>query len=316
MEIKDDAFVAGVSIVEIKGDVLVWDGINFELNGLTILASGAELDGLPNGLANGIRVEVEGTYNGFDTITANKVQSEELELDDSEEFEVEGLITGYVDNANFTINGFPVDASAASFSPAGITLGDDLQVEAEGPIVNGVLKAEEIKLRGGDVKISAYVSEINDDTFTASPVSGQPAITITLGTETEIEDEINENESLNISNLLIDSNLIMGDFVEIEGFETGIDSMFASQVKIVNFADTDGVEIQANIQETTDGDDFITILGINFPIDLTTVFKDSNDTEFNGADPENEFNTAASTSPLISITDSEPDGFANTVEIE
>jgi len=304
VELKDDAFLPGVSIVEIKGDITGFTGSTFTLNSLTIDASAAELDGLPNGLADGIYVEVEGTYNGTDTITANKVQSEELELEDSEEFEVEGLITSYVDNTNFNINGIPVDASAASFEPTGITLANDLQVEAEGPIVNGVLKAEKIKLRGGDIKISAYISAISRDTFTVSPGDGVSAITISFGTETEMKDETTGDESLDVL-------FTQGDFVEIEGFETGIDSMFAAQVKIVDFADTDGVEVQANIDETLN-DGFITVLGVQFVSDGTTVFKNSIGTVIS----ESDFNTAAASNPLISITDSDANGTADKAEIE
>ncbi len=306
VELKDDAFVPNVSIVEIKGDVLAWDGTNFTLNGLTILASGAELDDLPNGLSDGIRVEVEGTFDGTDTITANKVQSEELELDDSEEFEVEGLITGYVDNTNFNVNGIPVDASAATFEPLVFALANDLLVEAEGPIINGVLKAEEIKLRGGDVKIAAEVTLINtDNTFEVSPVSTQPAITVGLGTETEMKNEITGDESLNISHLTV------GDFVEIEGFETGSDSVFAAQVKIVLFADTDGVEVQANIDETLN-DGFITVLGVQFVIDGGTTLKDIDGLTISEID----FNLDANPNPLISITDSDADGTVEIAEIE
>ncbi|MEA1988881.1 MAG: DUF5666 domain-containing protein, partial [Pseudomonadota bacterium] len=222
VELEDDAFVAGVSIVEIKGNLSTVDNINYTLNGLIISITGdTNIDDFPSGLADGIRVEVKGTFNGTDTITAIKIESEELNLDDSDEFELEGYITDFNSSADFKINGIPVDASSATFEPYVFSLTNDLQVEAEGPIINGVLKAEEIKLRGGDVKIAAYISAVSTDTFTVSPGDGVSAITIDRGTETELKNEITGDESLNVV-------FNVGDFVQIEGFETGTDSMFAA----------------------------------------------------------------------------------------
>lgn len=310
IELKE-TFVVGSSIVEIKGNLLTPDDITYTLNGLNISISGiTDTDDFPNGLSNNLLVEVEGTFDGINTITARKIESEELELEDSSEFELEGYITDFNSfSGDFKINGIPVNANDATLSPSTIILGNDLKVEAEGRIEEGKLIADELKLRGGDVKIAAYVSAINDDTFTVSPGDGLSAITIALGAETEMKDETNETESLNITHLSV------GDFVEIEGFATGFDSVTAEQVKIVDFNETDGIEVQANIQETDD-DGAITLLGVKFFIDGATVFKDSDDTSFTGSDPENEFNTAAISNPLISVTDSNSDGTAEKAEIE
>ncbi|WP_019557170.1 DUF5666 domain-containing protein [Thiomicrorhabdus arctica] len=304
VELKEP-FLADSSIVEIKGNLLTTDNINYTINGLIISISGAtNIDDLPNGLSNGIPVQVQGTLNGAHTIiTAKKFESEELKLNDSEEFEMEGFITNYVDNTNFTINGITVDASAANLSPSGITLANDLQVEAEGSIVNGVLKAQKLKLRGGDVKVYATVSaiDINAKTFKVSPILAQPAITIGLGTETEMKNELTGKESLNIT------HLTDGDFVQIEGFENN-GSVFASQVKIVN---PGKIKVQGNITETND-DGFITVLGMKFDIASST-FEDSNN---NSIPTETLFNVAAGTNPLISVTAASDVGTAEKVELE
>ncbi len=314
VELKDDVFEYNKSIVEIKGDIAGLTGSTFTLNGLPSLTieldPNVNLDDLPNGLVNGIRVEVKGTFDGTGTITATKVASKEIHVDDSEEFELEGYITDF-DSAsgNFKINGIPVNTSSATFSPSGITLANDLQVEAEGSIVNGVLKAQKLKLRGGDVKVYATVSAINPDLkkniFYVSPVLTQPAITIGLGTETEMKNEVpgNEAESLNITHLTV------GDFVQIEGFENN-GSVFASQVKIVS-GSTSKIKVQGNITET-DNDGVITVLGVTFDIASST-FEDSNN---HPIATEALFNAAAASNPLILVTANSDAGTADKVELE
>lgn len=294
--------------VELKGTISGLSGSSFTINTINIDASSATFDDLPNGLEDGLLVEVEGTFDDVNTITATRVENEALELDDSDEFELEGYITDFVDSSDFKINGIPVNASGAgvTFSPTSITLANDLKVEVEGYISNNVLIANEVKLRGGEVKIAAYVTSIdtNTNTFEVSPVISQPAITISLGTETEMKNEITDHESLTIFDLDI------GDFILLEGFEDS-SSVFASQVKIVNFADTDGIEVQANIGETNN-DGYITVLGVQFVIDGGTTLKDNIESTID----ESTFNLDATSNPLISVVDSDYDGTIEAAEIE
>lgn len=310
VELEDDVFIPNSSIVEVKGVISSLTDTTFNINTLLINYSSATLEDLPNGLENGILVEVEGTFDGNSTITARSVESEELELSDTDEFELEGYITDYVDSSNFKINGIPVNASGSSveFSPSTLTLANDLQVEAEGYISNGVLIANEVKLRGGEVKISAEVTSISSDpdnpnSFVVSPINGQTGITISIGAETEMKNEIIESESLDIS------DLYLGAFVQLEGYEDA-DFVFASQVKIVDFNDSDGVEVQANIDETVDDGD-ITVLGVKFDV-RSASFEDSNDNSIT----ETAFNTAATSNPLISVTANSDDGIAVKAELE
>jgi len=305
VELEDATFINNISTVELKGTITGLSGSSFTINTINIDASSATLDDLPNGLQDGQFVEVEGTFDGANTITATKVENEALELDDSDEFEIEGFITDFVDSSDFKINGIPVNAGGAgvTFIPTSIVLENDLQVEAEGYISNGVLIADEIKLRGGEVKIAAPVTSVdtNTNTFEVSPVIGQPAITISLGTETEMKNEITGDESLTIIDLDV------GDFIQLEGFEDS-SSVFASQVKIIT---PDDIEVQANIDETN-SDGSITVLRVQFVIDGGTTLKDSSDSTID----ENTFNSHATSNPLISVVDSDADGTIEEAEIE
>ena len=75
--------------------------------------------------------------------TARKVQKFEMEMEDRNEAEVEGIITAFTSTALFSVNGLPVNASGIVV-PAGVKLG--ARVEVEGSIVNGVLVAKKVEL--------------------------------------------------------------------------------------------------------------------------------------------------------------------------
>ena len=98
-------------------------------------------------LANGsvVRVRLATTpVNG--TWTALKVQKFEIEQEDRNEAEVEGIITTFDSSTRFSVNGLPVNASAAVV-PAGLKLG--ARVEVEGSLVSGVLVAKKVQLEDG-----------------------------------------------------------------------------------------------------------------------------------------------------------------------
>lgn len=102
-------------------------------------------------LANGsvVRVRLE-TIPVNGTWTARKVQKFEIEKEDQNEAEVEGIITAFTSTSVFSVNGLPVDASTAFFegNKAGVVLG--ARVEVEGSIVNGVLIAKKVELEDGE----------------------------------------------------------------------------------------------------------------------------------------------------------------------
>ena len=84
------------------------------------------------------------------TRTALKIRKYEIEKEDRNEAEVEGIITAFTSTSLFSVNGLPVDASTATFEggKTGVVLG--ARVEVEGSIVNGVLVAKKVELEGGE----------------------------------------------------------------------------------------------------------------------------------------------------------------------
>ena len=81
------------------------------------------------------------------TRTALKVQKFEIEQEDRNEAEVEGIVTAFDSSTRFSVNGLLVNASAAVV-PAGVKLG--ARVEVEGSLINGVLVAKKVELEGGE----------------------------------------------------------------------------------------------------------------------------------------------------------------------
>jgi len=271
VELEDIVFNPN-SIVEVKGIILNFNaGTNtFNLGTLLVDAASAEINDLPNGLANSQFVEVKGTFNAIaGIITATKVEGKDDDFEDTDEFELEGLITDYVNNGNFKIAGINVDASNASLEPLSLILEDGLRVEVEGTILNGVLIADEVELRGGNAKVRATVSNVNvsNNTFDVTPVTGQPAIKVTITSSTKFEDDISENELFGLSDLM------EMNYVEVHGFDDGNGGITATEVQL---KEPEGILVQGVIQSGNATDSKVKVFGVEFMIVPQTEFEDSN----------------------------------------
>ena len=301
------------SIVEVKGIISDASGTTFKLGNLTVDASSAILDDLPNGLINDQLVEVKGTFDiTTDTISATKVEAEDNSLDDADEFELEGIITDYENDSDFKIGGISIDASNATREPATLSLANDLRIEAEGSIVNGILVAKELELEGGDFKVHAMVATVDvaGKSFTVTPVAGQ-SITVTVTSSTQLQDEVNKIEPFTLN------NLVAGMFVEVRGFDDGNGGITATEVDV---KEPDDVIVQGSLQAINAGAD-IKVLGVTFTIDHINIgagetqFEDTADTPIS----QEQFITDAPEGSLVKIKDNidNPEfGTADEIDIE
>jgi len=308
IELKDITFDTA-SIVEVRGTITNPVNTSFSLNGLTVDAATADLDNLPNDLLDGQLVEVKGTFDTTsNTVTATKVEGEDDSIDDTDEFEVEGLITGYFNDSNFFVNGINVDASSASLirEPATLTFANDAQVEVEGAIVNGVLVATKVEARGGEADIAAKVGIVNAaaGTFEVIPVVGKPAITVTVTSSTKLVDNVNDIKSFTLNNLVVD------DFVEIGGYEDGAGGITATEV---NVEYPDDIIVKGTIQSGASAGT-VKVYGVEFTIvdPGETQFEDINDANITQAVF---FATVTADSSLIKVEDKDGDGIADEIEI-
>jgi len=286
------------------------DGTNISTNVMT------DLDVPNNVLVENLFVEVEGIIQADQSVIADEVEFEDESLgDDVDDVSLQGVISIYVSDADFEIDGQSIDASGAQFEPAGTTLENGLEVEVEGDIVGGVLIAEEVEVREGEVKLKAFVSSVDlaSNSFEVSYFGGLGTVKIKVDAQTTIEDEKGATplEDLELSDLLEGGV----DFVKIEGREMANDEVVAGTVKRI---DDDDYKLQG-VVDGFDPLNSITVLGIIFPVDDTLI----TGTEFEGFLNAVEFFTAldieftAGNDPEVEIEDDIPaDGIADKVELE
>ena len=316
IELKDTNFISNSSIVELEGFITNYvNDSNFKIGETIIDATKATIDDLPNGLGDGQYIEVNGTYNTTTkTVTATKVEGEDNSPDDTDEFEIEGIITDYTSDSSFKVNGIPVDASSASREPSTLVLSNDARIEVEGEIKNGILVASEIESEGGDLKVHANVTDVDLDayTFEVSPVSGQPTITITVTSNTQLEDDINDIEPYTLTNLF--TNLYNnGGFVEVRGFNDGSDTIKANEIDVKQ---PDNILVQSVIQTgSSEASNIVKVLGVEFTIDYPseTTFEDADEKPLS---PNEFFNAVTLDTTLIKVEDEDDDGVADKVEIK
>jgi len=152
IELKNGALAS--SSIELKGTI---SGLNttaktFAIGTLTVDYSAAALSDLPvGGIANGLFVEVSGsgvnyTLGATPTFKADKVESalENPSGSEGSNLSLEGFVTGFTAGSNtFTVNGQAVNTGALSLTG----IANNVRVEVEGTLNNGVLMVAKIKIK-------------------------------------------------------------------------------------------------------------------------------------------------------------------------
>ena len=146
-----------------KGTVTTFDSPqSFSVDGIPVDASGS--NAVPQGMAKGTRVEIQGEMvNG-------RLQARRVELNDDDEGddantdpnELDGRVTAYSSPTHFSVDGIPVDASAAP-----TTLAVGARVEVYGTMTNGTMVASRIKVENQD-----SADDTPDDNNDDSPDDG------------------------------------------------------------------------------------------------------------------------------------------------
>lgn len=257
-------FVQGVSEIEIKGLAGNVSGTTFDVGGFSVDTSAADLSGVPGGVVtNGMQVEVKGTLSGT-AIAASLVKQDDGLFDDNlDKVSLEGIIAGYVDDSNFQISGQSVDASGAVFSPANLVLADGIEVEVEGPIVNGVLVAIKAEARGGNIKVEATVQGKTGNTLTLAFIGG--SVDVNVDSQTSLRDD---NGSINLA------DISAPDFLEIRASINGNNIITADEIRRPGSA---GDDILQGPASSCDGST-VTVLGVDFDLlNGTTSYQDQFD---------------------------------------
>jgi hypothetical protein len=140
------------AIYEVKGivDALDTDQKTFMLNGLEVDYSIADTSGLPGGKpVDGLWVEAEGSVDpAFTYMSAGViVQEDEIDAENAEEVEVAGFVTYYIAFDEFIVGNqvVVVEEGAVFVDGDQGDVAPGKKIEAEGELVDGILRACEIE---------------------------------------------------------------------------------------------------------------------------------------------------------------------------
>ena len=138
-------------VYQVKGFVsgLNTDDKTFSINSLTVDYSGISN---PSGIAEGVFVEVKGTLNAPDELTATLVEVEDTQAAPGKELSLEGLVTQFTSQSDFEVNGQPVRTNSQTQGDlASIAL--NVKVEVKGTVnSNGILVAKEVEIEDTDIE--------------------------------------------------------------------------------------------------------------------------------------------------------------------
>ena len=247
----------------------------------------ADTTDLPGGLpANGLIVEVRGDLplGGSGELTANRVELDDdgppSDIDDAS---VEGFVTSISSPTAFDVDSQPVEVTGATVFEGGTA--DDVllgtKVEAEGPIVGGILMANRIEF-ADPVKLESDIATVAGSTIT---LVGLPGITIDTNAATSYD-----------GNASAFADLSIGDHVQVRGRISGATAVLATSI------DEDDPNTEVELQGPVDtspppSDPTLSILGVS--VDTSGL----NDADFEDVDETILGRTAffAATSPTTLV---------------
>ncbi len=139
-----------------------------EVGGLVVDYQSANLQNFPTGQpANGDRVKAEGSTLGVGgVLVARELELKEIELqlDENDELEIEGLITQFTSATQLSVSGIAVSTDSMTVFEKGdaTMLALNVRVEVEGQLDgNGVLKASKVEFSpDGPLRIEATVDSV------------------------------------------------------------------------------------------------------------------------------------------------------------
>jgi hypothetical protein len=126
---------------------------SFQIGGATISYANLPANQIPGDLANGLLVYVKVQTvpdQGGAWIATKLKDAPPRHMKDHDEVEIKGLVTSVTSSTQFSVDGIPVDASGATFEPAGVSVAVGDEVEVEGAADNGVITATKVSVESED----------------------------------------------------------------------------------------------------------------------------------------------------------------------
>src|SRR5437879_3639227 len=241
----------------------------FKINALVVNYSSANLTGFASGQpSDGDLGEVQGTM--FDattmTLTATHVARQQSEQEEagSDEMEREGLITRFASATDFDVAGKPVTTTSSTVYRNG-TAGDlalNAKVEVEGTLnSSNVLVASVVTFHhNGRIELESTATALDATAGTLTVLGVQVTVTST----TRFEDKSStEMEKFNLSNIMV------GDTVEVRGFESPAGSGKVVATRIERQPASTTVTVNGPFTAGTSPD--FTVLGITIDASSATI---------------------------------------------
>lgn len=222
-------YLASRDTIEVKGTVGNLDTETFTIGQLTVNYAGAVLDDLPNGLANGLYVEVKSVagLNDAGQLVASKVELEndgdkEHRGEDGDEFELEGVISQDLDGDVLEVNGQTVllteGTELEDVSREQLLSGLRVEVEGrfneDGDLVAAKIEAEDDE-HEVENEIKGVIETIDATDVNSGLITLMDGSKIRVTNETIMKDERDEGmipeHGFNLS--LLATN----DYIEVDG---------------------------------------------------------------------------------------------------
>jgi hypothetical protein len=245
----------------------------FQIGTLTVNYNGALINNMPNPTGNdwnGLLVEAKGntcaTTPVCGTLTATKVEPNGPQMQEADEFEIEGFVTSLNSTSDFVVGNQRVVTTGSTRFEGGVAsdIAVGVKLEVEGVLAGGVVTASKVEF-GDGIRIEADVDTVGTSSLT---LRGLPGITVTVNSLTQFESGVS---GLN--------NLVAGNHVRVRGRASGSNTVIATEMERRS-ADP-RVELQGPIQSITGAspNQIVTILGV--AVDTTgVVFEDVNRATF------------------------------------
>jgi hypothetical protein len=155
--------------VEIHGVIKSLNQDNFTLNNYKVDISSiteSDLSDLPNGLQDGLLVEVNGFYQSATaSIDAFSIEGEDDDVEQlanaSGVLHLEGLVSALNESGDFELNGIQVDTSLIDQSIKD-QLKNGFQVQVRGVNLAGKLIADHLEIRTSEAEFQAVIESIDD----------------------------------------------------------------------------------------------------------------------------------------------------------
>lgn len=271
---KTGDLMLGTSEVELRGtieDYTSGPSETFKIDGILIEVDrtdpNLELE-VPNGvLEDDLFVEVKGIIQDTTTIRAKEIELEDEDLgEEVDDVRLQGIISFFMDDSDFQIDGQLINALGVV--PAGVTLGDGVEVEVEGDIVGGVLFADELEIEDEKPELRSFITsvDVNSNRFEVDfpfTTGLSTVVVVNVNAQTVFEDETGPVSTPPFSlNDLVGGPGRTGDYVRVEGQEVG-GEILASVVKRV--APDDKRKLEGSVEAYTE-DSSITVLGITYQL--------------------------------------------------